>query len=412
MTAYNGTIGIDGVDITSAAHKADPFGYYERLRAESPVHEVALPGRQTAWLITRYDDVVAALKDERLVKDPRSAMTPEQAARIPWVPAVFRPLERNMLDLDGADHARLRSLVHKAFTPRIVERMQDRIQALSDQLLDAALARGRFDLIADYALPIPTTIIAEMLGVPAGDRLRFHRWSKPIVSVTRTQWAMLRIIPSLWLFLRYVRALIATRRAAPGDDLLSALVQAEEAGAQLSDDELVAMVFVLLIAGHETTVNLIGNGVLALLTHPDQLARLRADPAIVKPAVEELLRFTSPVMTATERYAREDVTLQGKTIPRGSLVLAVLASANRDPDQFPAPDTLDLTRDPNRHVAFGFGAHYCVGAPLARLEGQIAIRTLFQREPGLRLAVAPEAVRWRKGMVLRGVTALPVTTQA
>ncbi|MEO8083169.1 MAG: cytochrome P450 [Ardenticatenales bacterium] len=399
---------IEHVDITSAAHKADPFPYYGRLRAESPVHEVLLPGKQKAWLITRYDDVVAALKDERLVKDPRTAWTAEQAAKAPWVPAVFKPLERNMLDLDGADHARLRSLVHMAFTPRIVERMRERIQSLSEELLSQAIARGRFDLIADYALPIPTTIIAEMLGVPAGDRLRFHRWSATVVSADRSQVGMLRVIPRLWLFLRYVRTLIAARRAAPGDDLLSALVQAEAEGAKLNDDELVAMVFVLLIAGHETTVNLIGNGALALLTHPDQMARLRADPGIIKPAVEELLRFTSPVMTATERYAREDMALHGVTIPRGSLVLAVLASANRDPDPFPDPDTLDLTRDPNRHVAFGFGAHYCVGAPLARLEGQIAIRTLVERAPTLRLAVDDGAVRWRKGMVLRGVTALPV----
>jgi cytochrome P450 PksS len=396
------------IDIASPAHKANPYPFYARLRAEEPVCRVTLPDRQTAWLITRYGDVTAALKDERLVKDKLRALTPDQVSRQPWVPSIFRPLMRNMLDLDPPDHTRLRALVHRAFTPRLVEQMRVRIEALADGLLDAVEGRGGFDLIRDYALPIPTTIIAEMLGIPPGDRHRFHRWSRVIVSASPSGWGMVKAIPSALAFLRYIRRLIATRRADPGDDLVSALVQAEESGAQLSDDELVAMVFLLLIAGHETTVNLIGNGVLALLDHPDRRDRLRDDPALIKPAVEELLRYGSPVETATERYAREDMTIAGVAIPRGALVYAVLASANRDEREFVEPDGLDLTREPNRHVAFGLGPHYCLGAPLARLEGQIAIGNLLRRVPGLRLAVAPGALRWRRGLVLRGLEALPV----
>ncbi len=396
------------VNIASPEFKANPYPFYARLRAEAPVCHVALPGKQTAWLIARYDDVVAALKDERFAKDKLNALTPEQAARQPWVPTMFKPLERNMLDLDAPDHTRLRALVHKAFTPRLIEQMQERIQKLADELLDAIQDQGRMDLIRDYALPIPTTIIAQMLGVPVEDRHKFHRWSSTIVSSNPSGWGMLKAIPNAIAFMRYIRKLIATRRANPQDDLISALVQAEEAGDQLSEDELLAMIFILLVAGHETTVNLIGNGVMALLQHPDQLETLRDDPALIKVAVEELLRYSSPVETATERYAREDITIAGITIPRGALVFAVIASANRDERQFANPDTLDIRRQPNRHLAFGQGAHYCVGAPLARLEGQIAINTLMRRSRELRLAVAPGAVRWRRGLALRGLEALPL----
>jgi cytochrome P450 len=397
------------VDIASPSHKANPYPFYAHLRAESPVHRVTLPGRQAAWLITRYDDVAAALKDERLVKDKLAAMTTEQAAKQPWVPRLFRPLMRNMLDLDPPDHTRLRALVHRSFTPRLVERMRGRVQSLADDLLDAARGLGSMDLIRDYALPIPTTIIAELLGVPDADRHRFHRWSRSIVSATPSGWGMMKAIPSVLAFLRYIRRLVAARRDQPRDDLVGALVQAEEAGERLSEDELVAMVFLLLVAGHETTVNLIGNGTLALLENPDQAERLRGDPTLLKSAVEELLRYDSPLETATERYAREDVTMAGVTIPRGGLVYAVLASANRDERQFPNPDVLDIAREPNRHLSFGLGPHFCLGAPLARLEGQVAIGTLLNLLPDLRLSVPPESLRWRRGLVLRGLEALPVT---
>ncbi len=399
-------------NIASPSFKADPYPFYVRLRAEAPVFRVRLPDKQSAWLVTRYDDVAGVLRDERFVKDRSNALTPEQSRKQPWVPDLFKPLARNMLDVDAPDHTRLRALVHKAFTPRLIEEIRDRVQSLTNDLIDAAERRGRMDLIRDYALPIPTTIISEMLGVPVSDRHRFHRWSRVIVASSPSGWSMLRALPSAMAFLRYIRKLVKARRSSPREDLVTALVHAEDVGARLSEDELVSMVFLLLIAGHETTVNLIGNGSLALLHHPDQMRRLREDPGIIKPAIEELLRFDGPLATATERYAREDVAIGGTTIPRGALVYAVLGSANRDERQFPDPDTLDLTREPNRHLAFGLGIHYCLGASLARLEGQIAIGTLLRRLPNLLLAIPPQALRWRRGLVLRGLAALPVDFSA
>ncbi len=385
-------------DISSPEHKANPFPFYVRLRAESPVHRVVLPDKQPAWLVTRYDDVVAVPKDARFAKA-------NSAARQSWVPGFIKPLTQNMLDLDEPDHTRLRALVSKAFTPGRIEQMRDRLQALTEELLAAERKRGHLDLIHDYALPIPITIIAEMLGVPKKNQFKFQRWSKAIVSSNPSGWRLLRVIPHIWMFIRFIRKLVRARRAKPQDDLLNALVQAEEAGEQLTEDELLAMVFLLLVAGHETTVNLIGNGVLALLEHPDQMEKLRSSPSLIKPAVEELLRYGSPLETATERYAREDVTVSGCIIPRGSLILAAIASANRDERRFPAPDALDITREPNKHLSFGLGPHYCLGAPLARLEGQIAIGTLLRRTARI---VPPDKLRWRRGLVLRGLESVPL----
>jgi len=398
----------DPVNIASPAFKANPYPFYARLRDESPVCRMTLPTKETAWLITRYADVVMVLKDERFVKDTGNALTPEQVAGQRWFRKVFVSLRRNMLSLDPPDHNRLRALVQKAFTPRMVEQMRSRIEALTDGLLDAVQCQSRMDLIRDYALPLPTTIIAEMLGVPAKDRHRFHRWSNAIMSAASSTWGLVKAVPNALALMRYIRKIIQVRRADPGDDLVSALTQAEEAGDRLSEAELSSMILLLLVAGHETTVNLIGNGTLALLEHPDQLQKLRDDPALVKPAVEELLRYASPVEMATERYAREDVTVAGVTIPRGEMVLAVIASANRDERQFPHPNSLDITREPNKHLAFGLGTHFCLGAPLARLEGQIAISTLLRRAPELRLAASPDALRWRRGLLLRGLESLPV----
>jgi len=258
-------------------------------------------------------------------------------------------------------------------------------------------------------LPIPTTIIAEMLGVPVADRHKFHRWGSAMLSAGASRFGLLWAMPSAWRFTRYIRKLIAHRRANSGDDLISALIAAKEDRDRLSDDELLSMILLLIVAGHETTVNLIASGMLALLEHPDQLERLQSDPGLIKPAVEELLRFTAPVETATERFAREDLELAGVRIAKGDLVLAAIASANRDESQFMNPDTLDITREPNKHLAFGLGIHFCLGASLARLEGQTAINTLLARTRDLRLAVDPRKLRWRSGLVLRGLKALPVS---
>jgi cytochrome P450 len=405
-----GPVRIGAPDLASPAFKADPYPFYARLRAEAPVWRATLRDRRTAWLVTRYEDVARVLKDDTFVKDKLNAMDPEQRAKTPWVPGFLKPLERNMLDLDDPDHARLRALVSKAFTPRLIEQLRGRIETLCEELLDhMQRARGHrdgTDLVADYTLPLPATVIAELLGVPAEDQTRFHRWSNRLVSVSsgRDMW---RAIPAAYSFVRYLRRLVERRRADPEDDLITALIRAEEAGDKLSEDELLAMAFLLLVAGHETTVNLIASGTLALLEHPEQADRLRRDPLLVKPAVEELLRYTSPVEMATERYAREDAEIGGKTIPRGALVLAVLGSANRDERNFEDPDSLDLARDPNRHLAFGRGGvHHCLGAPLARMEGQIALNALLRRFPGVRLA--PGTLRWRRGLFLRGLERLPL----
>jgi cytochrome P450 len=398
------------VDVTSPKFKANPFPFYAQLRAEAPVFPVtvSMPTRQRAWLITRYSDVLDVLKDARFAKSPYNAMSPEQLKKRPWVPSMFKPLEQNMLDLDSPDHTRLRALVHKAFTQRLIEQMRDQIQVLTNELLDAAEPKGGMDLIADFALPLPLTMIGRILGVPAEDNHKFHRWTKTLVSAETNKFYFV-VIPMLIRFMGYLKKLIKERRAYPKDDLVTALVQAKDGSDQLSEDEVLAMIFLLLVAGHETTVNLIGSGSLALLEHPDQLEKLRNEPSVIKPAIEELLRFVCPVEMATERYAREDITIAGTTIPRGELVLAVIGSANRDANYFDNPDSLDVTRENNKHLAFGQGVHYCLGAPLARLEGQIAISTLVRRMPNLRLSIAPDQLRWRGGIILRGLEALPVS---
>jgi cytochrome P450 PksS len=413
------TVTIDlNLNIAASEFKADPFPIYRRLREESPVHRVKLPNGQSAWLVTRYDDVVRVLTDDRFAKDAFRVLSKDQLEASPWLTKLLTPLlmplARHMLNRDPPDHTRLRALVQQAFSPRLVEGMRGRIQTLAEELLNRAKSRGRMDLIADYALPIPTTVIAEMLGVPIRDRHKFHRWSSALLLAGASRFGLLWAMPSALRFMRYIRQLIKIRRADLRDDLISALITAKEASERLNDDELLSMILLLIVAGHETTVNLIASGMLALLQHPDQLERLRNDPALIRPAVEELLRFTAPVETATERFATEDMEVAGVKIAHGDLVLAAIASANRDERQFQNPDALDIAREPNRHLAFGQGIHFCLGASLARLEGQLAINALLAGTHDLRLAVDPAKLRWRSGLVLRGLTALPIsfTTRA
>ncbi len=399
---------IQQVKIASPEFKANPYPFYARLRAEAPIYCTTLPDHRPVWLITRYDDALAVLKDDqRFTKDLFAAQTPEQIKKIPWVPPMFKPLMRTMLDTDGPEHTRLRGLIHKAFTPALIEQMRSRVESLANELLDAAERRGKMDIIRDYALPIPLTIISEILGVPAKDRTKFHRWTKAMVNASAGS-SPLWAFPQVMMMINYLKRMVRERHANPQNDLVSALVQAEEAGDRLSADELLAMVFILIVAGHETTVNLIGSGSLALLENRGQLRLLHERPDLIKNAVEELVRYVSPVEQATERYPIEDIILHGVTIPRGELIFVVLASANRDENQFPDGDRLDITREPGRHLSFGQGRHYCVGAPLARLEAEIALRVLTQRLPDLRLKTAPGSLRWRPGVTVRGLEALPV----
>jgi cytochrome P450 PksS len=396
------------IKIASREFKANPFPFYAWLRAEQPIYKTTYITKRPVWLVARYNDVASLLKDERLVKNQRSVLSAQEVARFDMpTPRSLRAIERNMLDLDPPDHTRLRALVHKAFTPRLVEQIRGRVQTLADELIDKMQRKDQVDLIAEYALPIPLTIISEILGIPTCDQHKFHQWTNRVVSIQSPTQGLFAI-PAIMSFARYLQKLFVQRRDEPRDDLITALVQAEEAGDRLSADELLAMVFILIIAGHETTVNLIGNGTLALLENPDQLERLWDEPSLLTSAVEELARYYAPVELSTERYAREDMTIAGTTIRKGDMVMGIIGSAHRDETQFECPDQLDISRNPNRHLAFGQGIHYCAGAPLARLETQIALQTLLDRAPNLRLAVPAKQLRWRPNFVLRGLQALPV----
>ncbi len=399
---------IPPIHITDPNFKADPFPFYARLRAEAPVFQVSgFRPHKKAWLITRYDDVQAMFKDERFAKDRNNAMTPDQLKKAMKLPGIFKALEQGLLGIDDPNHARLRNLIHKAFTPRLIEQMRDQVQTVATELLDKAERKRSVELIADYATPLPLTMIGRILGMPPQDNGKFYRWTKTFVNAGTSN--MFVLVPTLLRFMSYLRALIKERRARPKDDMISTMLLAKEGTDQMTDDEVLAMIFLLLSAGHETTVNLIGTGTLALLQHPDQMAKWPSDSTQAKIAIEELVRFVCPVEMATERYAREDITIAGTTIPRGELTLGVIGSANRDASVFTNPDTLDITRENNKHLAFGLGAHYCVGAPLARIEGQIGITTLLARFPNMRLQVPSDQLKWRGTFIVRGLEKLPVT---
>lgn len=394
--------------LTDPAHKANPFRLYAELRDAAPVQRIKLPFGQSAWLVTRYDDVESILADERFAKDRLQTLSPIQAARRGWIRKGLNPFQWSLLDLDAADHMRQRMRAHAPFLPQQVEQLRNRVRALTNELLDRMQPRGRMDLIHDYALQVPMTIITELLGVNPEEKEWVHRWSDTAIASGSSMAGMLRTMGAAWLFRRRIGRWIRQRRRQPQDDFISRLLPADDTGFALTDPQAVSLLFLLLVAGHETTINLIGNGVLALLQHPDQLERLRSDPTLIKPAIEEILRFTSPFEVATKRFARQDITLHGVTIRRSERVLPVIAAANRDETRFADPDRFDITRDPNRHLSFGVGAHFCLGAPLARLEGQIAIQTLIERLPNLRLEVAPDQLPWRRSLVMRGLMRLPV----
>ncbi|HKQ66740.1 MAG TPA: cytochrome P450 [Methylomirabilota bacterium] len=381
---------------------ADPYPTYHRLRAEDPVHHSPLG----FWVLTRYEDVSSVLRDPRFIKEPLAALV---AAR--FGAEVPRGVGLSMLDRDPPDHTRLRSLVSTAFTPRVVEGLRPRIQQIVDNLITRAEAAGGMDVIEEFAYPIPVNVICEMLGVPVADHDRFKGWSLDIARGLDSIWLPTdseiprRSAASRHAISGYFRSLIAERRASPRSDLLSALIAAEASGDKLSEEELVATCILLLIAGHETTVNLIGNGMLALLRHRAELRRLRETPGLITSAVEELLRYDGPVQR-TARVASADATIGGRTIAKGDMVMPFIGAADRDPAQFPEPDRLDLSRSDNRHIAFGWGIHFCLGAPLARVEGQIAIDALVRRLPGL--ALATHEPEYRQSLTLRGLKTLPV----
>ncbi len=378
--------------------REDPYPHYRELREAEPVHRSPF---MDMWVLTRYEDVALVLRDQRFSADRTKWNGVREVEN-------FQPT-RSLLSLDPPDHTRLRHLVSKAFTPRIVEQLRPQAQVIVDEALEKAAARGAMELIEDLAYPLPVAVIARMLGVPEEDWPRFREWSRVLVSsldpVAFPSPEMLAALTAAQeALLDYLRGIVAQRRREPRPDLISDLIAVEEQGDVLNERELLVMLNLLLVAGHETTVNLIGNGMLALLRHRDQLALLRARPGLIETAVEELLRFDSPVQL-TGRIAAQDCTLGGQHIGQGQLVLTLLGAANRDPQQFADPDRLDLTRSPNQHFSFGRGIHFCLGAPLARLEGRIAIGSLVERFP--RLMLAGEPVRGET-ITLRGLTRLPL----
>jgi cytochrome P450 len=386
----------------------DPRAVHERLREQRPVASVVMPDGMPAWLVTRYSDARAALADPRIIKDWRKLIP--AGTETDWMSSAQAALSVHMLNTDPPDHERLRRLVNKAFTPRQVERLRPRVEAITASLLDAPPfatlpERGEVDLLGTFCFPLPVTVIGELLGVPAEDHDRFRAWSAMAVSSVGDpadyQAAALAM-------LEYFGALIAAKRAAPADDLLSALIQAQDAGDRLSETELLAMIFLLLVAGHETTVNLIASGTLTLLLNPDELARVAGDRSLLPGAVEELLRFVNPVNHATPRFAAEPVTIGGTEIGKGAVVVVALSGANHDPGKYEAPDRLDITRDTGGHMAFGHGIHYCVGAPLARMEAEIALGALLDRFPGMTLAVPESELLWRPSSLIHGLETLPV----
>lgn len=392
----------------SPEFKADPYPFYDMLRANAPLFHWE---QWNMWFVTDYAICTALLKDNRLGHELLSVMTREELGwgqPLPSQQPLVEVQSSWMLFRDPPTHTRLRMLVHKAFTPRMVEQLRDRIQRVTDDLLDTALQNGSFDVMADLAVPLPVMVIADMLGIPDRDRDLFRGWSRDLAYTLE-----LTDVPEVYeqgaraaaAFSAYLRDLAHERRKQPQTDLISGLVAAEEAGDKLTEQELISTCILLLVAGHETTTNLIGNGLLALLRNPDQLARLRDNPDLGRTAIEELLRYDSPVQM-TSRSALQDVEYNGQRIRKGTQISFMLGAANRDPAQFDQPARLDITRDPNPHLSFSNGIHYCLGAPLARLEGQIAIQTVLRCFPNLRLPdVTP---RYRETWVLRGLESLPV----
>ena len=404
--AHDGTLSV--ADILQ--HLDNPYPLYHRLRELGPVY---WDERANSWVLTRSADVAAALRDPRYTV--RGFMSDTG-----WIPEDMRPalepplraVSRQMLFQDPPDHTRLRGLVAKAFTPRMIESLRPVIQQVTDELLDQAEAQGRMEVIQDFAFPLPAIIIATMLGVPPEDREQFNRWSSYFGRLLDggdfSLETVFEAVSEVSNFLDYFRAIIHARRTAPKDDLLQAMMNAQEQGDALSEDELLGNCILLLAAGHGTTTHLIGNGTLALLRNPDQLRLLKEQPALISSAVAELLRYDSPVQL-TSRRAKEALRIGEQQVSTGQAVIMLLGAANHDPAQFADPDRLILARQENRHLSFGLGIHFCLGAPLARVEGEIAFSTLLKRFPHLRLDT--DVVEWQSSIVFRGLQQLPVSLE-
>ncbi|MEU2831099.1 cytochrome P450 [Streptomyces lavendulae] len=381
----------------------DPHAVYATLRAAGPVHRVALPDGSPVWLVVREADVRAGLSDQRLSVDKKHSATGFSGFSLP--PA----LDANLLNVGPEDHLRLRGLVARGFTPRHVDRLRDTVRAAVEERTGHLARRldggGEADLVAEFARPLPLRVIGALLDVPSGDRERFSGW----ISTMLTPGSREELVRAIGEVHRFLAGLVAERRARPGDDVLSDLITARDEGDRLTEEELVSLAFLILGAGSENVQHVISAGVLTLLDHPEQLARLRAEPARMADAVEELLRYTSPNQTAIRRFPTEPVEIGGVRIPAGDTVLFALASAHRDPDRYPDPDRFDIDRADKAHLALGHGMHYCLGAPLARLQLTLALGAVVDRFPGLRPARRADGLRWHSTFRFRALRELPVT---
>ncbi|MCX5377824.1 cytochrome P450 [Streptomyces sp. NBC_00091] len=386
-----------------AGFAGDPYGVYARLRAEGAVHRVALPDGAAVWLVTREADVREGLADSRLSVDKKHSGSGFKGFSLP--PA----LDANLLNMDAEDHLRLRRLVAQGFTPRHVEGMRASVQAAVDGFADRLVARvegeGVADVVAEFARPLPLKVIGDLFAVPEGDRERFSRWVAGMLTPASRE----ELAGAVQEMHRFFVGLVAARRAAPGGDVLSGLIAARDAEDRLNEDELVSLAFLILMAGSENVQHLLGNGLFALLTHPGQLAALRERPELLPEAVEELLRYAHANHTAIRRFPTEPVEIGGVRIPAGDTVLLSLASAHRDPARYPEPDRFDIGRADKGHLALGHGLHYCLGAPLARMQVTLGLGALLRRMPGMRLGVTAEALEWSTTFRFHALRALPVT---
>ncbi|PGC32567.1 cytochrome P450 [Bacillus pseudomycoides] len=384
----------DGIQLASWEFKEDAYEIYKESRKLQPILFVYKGELGNEWLITRYEDALAFLKDPRLKKDPAN---------------VFEKVETNMLNSDPPDHNRLRSLVQKAFTPKMISQLDDRIQHIADTLLDHAEQKRSLNLVNDYAFPLPINVISEMLGIPKEDQEKFRVWSHAVIDSPETPEEIRETEMKLAKFITYLQYLVDIKRKNPKEDLVSALIQAESEGSKLSARELYSMIMLLIVAGHETTVNLITNTVLALLENPSQLQLLKEQPELIDSAIEEGLRYYSPVEVTTARWAAEPFLIHDQEIQKGDMVTISLASANRDENVFENPEVFDITRKNNRHIAFGLGSHFCLGAPLARLEAKIAITTLLKRMPNIQIHGEREKIKWQGNYLMRSLEELPLS---
>ncbi|CAM3948363.1 cytochrome P450 [Bacillus luti] len=398
----------DGINLASAQFKEDAYEIYKESRKMQPilfVNEVEL-GKE--WLITRYEDALPLLKDNRLKKDMTNVF-PQDTTNMYLSVDNSDHLTTHMLNSDPPNHSRLRSLVQKAFTPKMITQLDGRIQRIADDLIREIERKGTLNLVDDYSFPLPIIVISEMLGIPKEDQAKFRIWSHAVIASPETPEEIKEIEKQLSEFITYLQYIVDVKRKDPKEDLVSALILAENEGHKLNAPELYSMIMLLIVAGHETTVNLITNTVLALLENPDQLQLLKNNPNLIDSAIEEGLRYYSPVEVTTARWAAEPFQIHEQIIQKGDMVIISLASANRDETVFENPEVFDITRENNRHIAFGHGSHFCLGAPLARLEAKIAITTLFNRMPELQIKGNREEIKWQGNYLMRSLEELPLT---